>query len=381
MSTDQVIDELDFEFLGPDSLSALNYQQSILYHDDWEGLIEFLRTKGKNPKRNIGYAQSNIRPIARRIHQFHQYCWENDFVVIKPNPSHADQFVEALNQDDVLNKWGKAYSEGSKRKFVQAIESYFEYSGESWEPEIKFGDGEPTLASDPFNLRERELLLNAALEYQSPPSYKNVTPEERDRWNAHLAQYLGKPKREVGPDDWEKLQQNWKIPSLIATALDGAWRAELVGRLKTHLVNLDNGQIIIPPEIAVKNNKKWETELSSRSVKILRKWLEQRANKPKYDDSDHLWLNRKGNPYDSGSLNNLLNNLIDEAGIKQEGRKLTWHSIRHSTGMYVYNQERDLELVAQVLRQASLEAARQYAHPTPETKRNVIESIQGGVEL
>jgi integrase len=374
-------DDVDFKFLSADSLSHLNYQQTIVYEDIWNDLIEFLLEKGKNPQRNIGYAESNIRPIVRRIHQVHQYCWEKGPTVIELTPDHADQFIEALNQDDVLNKCGEPYAEGSKRKFAQSLQAYFTYLDIEWEPKINFTDEEATLASDPFNLREREQLLNASLDYKSPPSYKNVSPEERDRWNAQIAQFLGKPKDEVGPKDWETVQRSWKVPSIISTALDCGWRAEMVGRLKIHFVNFDSGQIIIPPEVAVKNDRKWVCELSKRSAKILEKWREERANKPKYDDTGFIWLNRKRNPYNSATLNDLLNNLIGEAGIKPEGRKLTWHSIRHSTGMYVYNQEKDLELVAEVLRQASLEAARKYAHPTPETKQDIIESIQGGFSL
>jgi hypothetical protein len=49
--------------------------------------------------------------------------------------------------------------------------------------------------------------------------------------------------------------------------------------------------------------------------------------------------------------------------------------------MYVYDRERDLALVAEILRHKSLDAARKYAHPTPETKRDVIEGIQGGVSF
>jgi len=70
--------ELDFEFLGEDSLSPLNYQQRILFHDLWSDLIEFIRERGKNPKRNRGYSASNVRPIARRIFQAHQYHWDAD---------------------------------------------------------------------------------------------------------------------------------------------------------------------------------------------------------------------------------------------------------------------------------------------------------------
>ena len=46
--------------------------------------------------------------------------------------------------------------------------------------------------------------------------------------------------------------------------------------------------------------------------------------------------------------------------------------------MYIYDQKRDLALVAEILRHKSLESARKYAHPTPEMKTDVLEAIQGG---
>lgn len=365
--------EVACEFLSVDSLSPFDYQQKMLYQDIWSDLIDFLRDRGKIPKRNEGYAESNIRPTARRIHQVHQYTG-----TIELTPSQADQFVDALNDDRFLTKHGHPYSEGSKRKFTEALQAYFIYKDIEWEPEINFKNGDGTLSSDPFVLAEREQLFNAALDYRSPPNYKNVSPTERDRWNAQLAQILGKPKSEVGPKDWERLRRSWKTVCLISITLDCGWRAGMIGRLTTQMVHLDAGEIIIPPEVALKNNERWTCELSDRSVRILEKWLQQRNNKTKYDNSDLVFLNRKSNPHNSGTLNDLLGNLIRESDIDPNGRKLTWHSIRHSTGMYVYNQEKDLELVAEVLRHTSLESASKYAHPTPETKQGVIESIQGG---
>lgn len=371
------IEDLDFEFLGADSLSHLNYQQAILYRDQWTDLLNYLRQKGKNPKRNRGFSESNIRPIARRIHQGHQFAWDIDPIKTTLSPNQADQFIDALNKDTVRNSDGEPYAEGSKRKFRQALETYFDFREIDWNPDIKFSEDHSTFASDPFTLSEREQLLNASFEYQSPPLYCNVSPDERDRWNTHLAQVLGKSKQSIGPSDWEDLQHCWKIPSLISTSLDCGWRAAMVGRLETSLVNIGEGRIKIPPNIAVKNDSHWDADLSSRSENMLRRWFEQRGNRTKYDSSDHIWLNRKGNPYASNTLNDLLSNLIDIADINTQGRRLTWHSIRHSTGMYVFDQKKDLELVAEILRHATLEAARKYAHPTSETKKDVIESIQG----
>ncbi|GGI95264.1 hypothetical protein GCM10008995_01800 [Halobellus salinus] len=373
--------EIQFEYLSSESVSALNYQQQVLYSELWDDLIAYLRTQGKTPERGIGYEDSGIRPRVRRIHQVFEYAWNQDRLVLELTPEVADEFVNGLLEDTITKNNGEAYKRGSKRKLVNALESYFRFADTEWEPEVGFRDTAPAYASDPYNKRERGLLLNASFDYQSPPSYSNVLPEERDAWNAYLAQLLEKPKDEVSPDDWKALKTSWKYPALISTTLDAGWRAGMVGRLQTAFIDLDNGQIVIPAEVAIKNNERWKDELTTRSVKLLEKWLAQRSNKAKYDDSDHIWLNRKGNPYNSASLNDLLDSLMDAAGIEANGRKLTWHSIRHSTGMYVYDQERDLEMVAEILRHKSLEAARKYAHPTPEAKTEVLEDIQGGVSF
>jgi len=373
--------EFDFEYLSSESVSHLNYQQRLLYAELWEELIEYLRTRGKEPKKEIGYDESGVRPRVRRIHQVFEYAWDQDRQVLELTPDLADQFVEGLRTDEITRNDGDEYKGGTKRKFINALESYFRFVDTDWEPEIRFRDDSPSFDSDPFNKRERELLLNASFDYQSPPGYSNLTPEERDRWKAYLAQLLEKPKSEVSQADWEELERSWKFPAMISTALDAGWRAEMIGRLETVFIDLDNGQIVIPADVAVKNDKRWTVELTKRSVKLLEKWLAERANKEKYDDSKNIWLNRNGNPYNSGSLNPLLRNLMDEAGIEENGRRLSWHSIRHSTGMYVYDEVRDLGYVAEILRHKSLESARKYAHPTPETKTDILENIQGGLGL
>ncbi len=369
-------EDSQFEFIDPASLIKLNHHQTVLYADYRKELIEFLRNKGKNPNRNRGYSESNIRPISRRIHQAFEFAWKSEPISITLSTEQANQFVKALNQDNFLKSKGDPYKEGSKRKFSEAVEAYYRYRDIDWEPKIKFSESQTNSSSDPFTRSEREKLLNASFEYRSPPTYSNTSPEERERWNRHLAQFLGKSKETIGPADWDSLNRCWKIPSLISTALDCGWRAAMVGRLQTSQVNIEESQINIPPSVAVKNNESWVAVLSSRSTKMLRRWIEQRDNHGKYDNSDNIWLNRKSNPYNSSTLNSLLSNLIEEAAISTDGRRLTWHSIRHSTGMYVYNKHRDLGLVADILRHSSLESARRYAHPTPESKKEVIQSIQ-----
>jgi len=69
--------------------------------------------------------------------------------------------------------------------------------------------------------------------------------------------------------------------------------------------------------------------LGDQTVGYLRKWLEERSQREKYEGTDALWLTQKRNPYGSGSLNRMLNKLLDTAEIERDN--ITWYSIRHST--------------------------------------------------
>jgi len=366
----------EFPYLGGKSLGQLSDMQKVIFARIWKELITYIREQGESPDRSFGYADASVRPIVRRIFQVFEYRWQSGPTKFKLSSDDANKFAKALNADEIRTKSDEPYAEGSKRKFVDALRVYFNYREIDWESPIEFDNNTSHDGSDPFNNRERELLFETSLEYQKPPSYKNVTPEERDDWNTYLSQRLGKAKEDIGPSDWKKLQRSWKIPALIALALDTGSRAALINRLRTEHLDLESGQVEIDADTAVKNERSWTNELTDRTVTALEKWLEQRANKSKYDDDDHVWLNRKGNPYNSKSLNRLLRNLMEAAEIETNTRTLTWHSIRHSTGMYVYDQKNDIAIVANILRHNSTEAARRYCHPTPESKQDVLESIQ-----
>ena len=145
----------------------------------------------------------------------------------------------------------------------------------------------------------------------------------------------------------------------------------MIGRLEVDMYDPQMKKIRIPAEAAVKNNTSWAQQLTDEGTAALERWLEQRSNIDKYANSDKIWLNRKGNPHNSGTLNDLLNNLLDEAGIQLGGRKIVWTSFRHSKGTYVYDETNDLQAVADVLRQCSRESAAWYIHQTPEMARKL----------
>jgi integrase len=172
-----------------------------------------------------------------------------------------------------------------------------------------------TQPRDYLTREERTRIREAALEYGSVPGYNDLSPEARDRWKAYLAQRLEKPKSEVVPADWGRVN-GWKISSLTWASLDTGLRPIEVERAVTDWVDVDNSVLRIPKEQSAKVRGNWTVSLQERTADMLDRWLDQRDTRAKYDDADALWLTREGNPYGSSALIYVLGRLCDIAGIE-----------------------------------------------------------------
>ena len=359
--------------LTDEQLKPLNVQQQEMYCERLARFAEYLKREGKEPIRNIGYADGSINERIYRFHRMMKWVWKNEGSTIEFTTEHGDAVNEALETDSLRKMDGGRFAAGSKRKLNDVLRNWFEFRDEDWDPKYTFSDKEPENQPDPFRKKELEQIWEASLEYQSVPSYNNLTPTERSDKKEYIAQVLGKPKDDVGPADWDRLNTCWKIPSLIRTTRGQGWRPDLIGRMKVSWYDPETQTIHIPAGEAPKNDSPWNPVLCDESASTLEKWLEQRKLREKYDGRDEIWLNRDGNPYNSGSLNDLLRNLLEEAEISARGRKLVWYSFRHSIGTYVYAEYKDLAIVAEHLRQNSEVAASNYVHPLPEVKKSTAE--------
>ncbi|WP_246988418.1 tyrosine-type recombinase/integrase [Halorientalis marina] len=367
---------LDFEFISQEKVEPLNHRQKQIYCQKRTRFIEYLREKGKVQYKEVGYAEGSVKPMARLIQQVFEYVWENQgHTTTDLTQDQADDFIDALSADEIRRNDGDRYDGDSKRKFNDVLRCWFEWNNEDWEPAVTFESDGPRDNSDPFTKGEMERLWQASLDYKSIPTYNNVGPEERDRWKAHIAQELGIPKEDVTPEHWTERNTSWKIPALIRTTRETGWRCAMVARLKIQWYKPETQVIVIPREDAVKNDVQWRQKLSDEAADTLERWLDQRKNKTKYDGRDEIWLNRESNPYSSENLNRLLNDLIDEAGINPNGRKLTWHSFRHYVATYTYQEYRDLKMVAEVLRQKTKSAAERYVHVPEEMKEQAASHL------
>ena len=353
-----------------DSERMLNMRQLEDYRGFREDLIRWMLNLGKDPEKAKGYAYDTARQRSYKTDQFYRWIWSQEGYTTYATTGHADRYSKKLAYEETSQTHKAAV-----QKAVKTLFKYFRYEknrGIDWDPEIKYSNG----GSNTHQIRdfltdgERRRIKQAVLKYGSVPHYNSLTPGERERWKKYLAQRFEKPKEAVTKSDWEKAN-GWKYPSIIYTSMDAGFRPKEVGRAKVSWLDLENQMLRIPKEDSTKNVENWHVALSDRATSILRKWIQERERRDKYRDTDALWLTRYGNPYDSLSLNRLLEQLCEEAGIPTENREVTWYSIRHSVGTKM-SREQGPAAVQQQLRQKSEEMAVRYDQAPVEDRQDTV---------
>ncbi|MFC6954103.1 site-specific integrase [Halorubellus litoreus] len=354
------------------SRAELGERQQLDYQDHRENLLEWLLVFGKNPSHAEGYATATTKNTAQRLDAFYRWVWnEFDGYTTDITHEHADAYMRELARRDDGN-----YSRNNTQSSIKRLFKWqhHERGGELWEPEIVFtepsGTGEPR---DYLTREERSRIRQAALEYGSIPSYDNLSPEERSKWKAYLAQRLSKHKRDVTPADWERAN-SWKFPSLVWTSLDAGLRPVEVERARTTWVDVDNAVLRIPREESSKNDGNWTVSLQERTANALDRWLTEREQYDDYADTDALWLTRFENPYQTNSLRQVLKQLFEITGIPTENRKVSWYMIRHSVGTYMARED-GLAAARAQLRHKSVRTTARYDNAPPEDRRDALDRM------
>jgi integrase len=270
------------------------------------------------------------------------------------------------------------YENSYKQGILKALKMFFKYRhhrrGEvDWDPGFNFETSHEVSQDEYLSKEELAALRDAALEYGQIPSYANVSPEERKRWKAYLAQRFGIEKREVTKEDWNRAN-SWKVASLLWTTLDGGLQPAEVGRVEPSWLDLDDGVLLVPKEDDEESGEEWIVALRKHTVRALERWLEERKRYDRYGEGDRLWLTREGNPYQSDSLNYILRRLCEIGNIDTDGRKVTWTTLRKSVGVHLAD-DGDLSQVTEQLRYQSPRSAVQYGSSV-EKRRSVLERME-----
>lgn len=332
------------------------------YEDFKYDFLVWLSTRGKRPFRGDGYANSTVKTTHYKIELVYRWLWDTHGEYrTQITPEEADQLL-----NDLVRRSPKSDNEISI--FIKSLKRLFKWFNDSrntdydWEYEHKdqLRDESTDKSIHYFRAWELSSLYDAAIEISSVRSYHNkgMTPEERDEIKSYLAQKMEIPKEEVGPEEFDQAN-SWKFPSLFSISADLGLRPIEVGRANTGWLNLQDKEVRIPKDESTKNSEPWECVLSTRSVRALRRWSEERENYDRYADSDNLWLTKYGNPYGSSSLNSLLDELLAETDIQPNGRQLTWYSIRRGAATMWAN-EQGIHAAQEQLRHSNLETTLRY---------------------
>jgi integrase len=363
----------DFPLAAQETIEALDDQHARAQSDykGWKrDLLEWLYFEGKDPDRLRGYSEDTLRNTTYKVDQIMRWLWNQRGYTTELTSEDANQLMKELGRYS-------EYGDANLNNFVKTIKRIFAYynheKSKSIEWECKIDLNEPSVTNrDYFKKDEFHMLYEASLSHGTVRHYHSCTPAERDELKAHLAQRLEKPKKEVGPEDFDQAN-SMKIPSIVSVSLDCGLRPVEVARAKVDWVNFEDATLDIPLEESSKNEDNWKCVLSNKSVRTLQTWLDEHSSYEVYQGRDELWLNGKGNPYGSTSLNYLLNQLIERSGIRPAGRDLSWYSIRHGVAT-VWADEEDIHDAREQLRHKKVETTLGYAHSGAESRHNKVNS-------
>ena len=301
---------------------------------------------------------------------FYRWVWEQEGgYTANVLPNHADGWMRHLAQQD---KSSTHKSNCQKAVKMLLKWRHHEQGISEWDADFTFSE-DARQPRDYLTREERQAIREAALEYGSIPSYDGLTPAERDRWKTYLAQRLEKPKPEVSPDDWERVN-GWKTPSLVWVSLDAGLRPIEIKRAELSLIDVENSVLRIPREESSKNTENWIVGLRDQTADMLRRWLNERRNYDHYDDSERIWLTGHGNPHSPRSLRYILHQLCDIADIPVENRQMSWYTIRHSVGTYMTREE-DLAAAQAQLRHTSEQTTMKYDQAPVEDRQDALDRM------
>jgi len=351
----------------------LNERQLIDYQSYMKQFVKWMLNVGKDPKRAEGYSEATADTAVYQVDKFHRYVWEEleEGYTLQFTTDHGDAFLDHL----ALQDWKQSYKASLQKSLKRLFRfRHQQHGGDEWIPEYNFYDQSGAhQPRDYLSKEERGMIREAALEYGSIPTYNNISVEERSQWKAYLAQRFEKPKHRVTKRDWKKAN-SWKFPSLVWTSLDTGLRPIEVNRAVTSWVDTEHNVLRIPKEDSSKNTDNWVVALSSRTVRALERWMEEREYYEKYQDNDKLWLTRQANPYNSDTLAYLIKRLCEIAGIDYENRQMSWYTIRHSVGTEM-SREEGLRAAQVQLRHKDQRTTMRYDQAPVENRQDALERM------
>ena len=159
--------------------------------------------------------------------------------------------------------------------------------------------------------------------------------------------------------------------ALFRIAYRHGLRASEVGLLRRSDIDWDRMKIYVH---RLKGGLSGEQIMDTDEVSELRSYLRQRK-----DNSEVLFLSKKGNPLGARQLNNLMKNYCDAAGIPKE--KAHFHSLRHSIGVHLMDAGADVLFVRDILGHKNIQNTLIYAQITSARRDEIHRQLLGSSRI
>jgi type 1 fimbriae regulatory protein FimB len=141
--------------------------------------------------------------------------------------------------------------------------------------------------------------------------------------------------------------------TLVLTMFRHALRVSEACALRLSDLNLEVGELFIR---RAKGSKSGSHPVFNGETAALKSWLAVRDKMNVPPDVDSLFVSEQRKALNRCSVWHLVKNLAREAGL--EGVRV--HSLRHSTGYHLINQNRDLRLIQDFMGHASVQSTVRY---------------------
>jgi integrase len=357
----------DITLVSNPTRKRLNDQQIIDYRHSRERFIKWLAHYGKDPDQAKGYAPTVVKRTAGDTDKFYRYTWDHSGgYTTEIDSGLADAYLRELTYEDA--------SESHLSNVFKSLKRLFRWLNINWDPAVTYHGPTTVLKPREYLTREeRRKIREAVFEWDAVPAYSWLSPKNRCAWKEYLANQLGKSADDITIDDFDR-GVSYKYTSLVWTSLDAGLRPVEVRRMKPYWIDSDNSILRIPADESAKNHENWTIPIRDQTAEYLDRWLRERHLYDEYNESDAVWLTRHGNGYGSTALKYVLGKLCDIAEIDTQDRKLSWYSIRHSTGTAMSEAE-GLKAAQMQLRHRSVRTTMKYDNVSTDRRRDALNRI------
>ena len=142
------------------------------------------------------------------------------------------------------------------------------------------------------------------------------------------------------------------------------------------LVSLDLAQVDVEAErlrsVHRKGGDRLDVHFNVEVTIALRRWLWQRRLYPRHEEERALFLSDRGTRLSARAIGELVGKYAAQAKL---GKRVSPHTLRHSTATELVRRGNGIEVVAEVLNHGSLNTTRMYVHLVGEQVHAAVASL------